>query len=758
MHFRKISTKLAVVFSCLFVTVMLALAIVSHKLASEQARAIVGDGMIASGDVFSRLFDDQGADIRSDAALQVKDFGFRGAVTSGDEPTIASALETLQARLGVDALAFVDRDARPLSAVGASLPLARLPEVISETTIATASQAKPGVVFIDGQPVLAGVVPVKAPDIVGWVIFGEYIEQADMAELEGLAPIELVAALSSSSNVSVGNDELYISGENFLLQHAVDTFFPSDTAHLTFTYPVRTAMAPFRALLTSFITVGIIGSFVVSVASWGVAGWLTRPISALVQGVNQIRVGHAANVSVKGRDELANLAAEFNHMSGEVRNREEEVRRSARTDRETAFPNRLAFEEKLADDTVDPTTHVVMVSGIDRLSSIRNAIGFEATASLQRSVAKIAQAHPLVDYVSCLSSGTLSLLVKAGSVEAARAAAASLKGVLNTTISTDATEIDVMVKIGVAAIPDPSPETALNHATIAQASGVAQNQELVFFDPQMCEDTTNNLSMMGDLVKGMADGSVFMAYQPKFDLRTRQPIGVEALVRWTDKVRGQVFPDAFIPLAEETGHVEPLTYHVLSQAIAAQKELRALGHDLSMSVNVSGRLIGQPKFTERAIALVADAVGQICFEITETAVIADPERGLASILAFADAGIDISIDDYGAGLSSLAYLKQIPARELKIDKEFVLEIDHSHRDALLVRSTIDLAHSLDMKVTAEGIETANAAALLAGMGCDVGQGYALARPMEFAWLVAFLNDQTSEFTGQNQDTNHLAAG
>jgi EAL domain-containing protein (putative c-di-GMP-specific phosphodiesterase class I) len=194
-------------------------------------------------------------------------------------------------------------------------------------------------------------------------------------------------------------------------------------------------------------------------------------------------------------------------------------------------------------------------------------------------------------------------------------------------------------------------------------------------------------------------------------------------------------------MAEETGHIGALTEWVLARALEEQSLIRHHGHELAVSVNLSGRLLGDPAFVARALDLVRGAPGALIFEITETAVIENPEIALKTIDRFRAAGIGISIDDYGSGLSSLAYLKQIRADELKVDKAFVLKIDESHRDALLVRSTIDLAHSLGLKVTAEGVETAMALSLLAGMGCDVAQGYLVARPMPLKELLMFLGEE-----------------
>ena len=157
-------------------------------------------------------------------------------------------------------------------------------------------------------------------------------------------------------------------------------------------------------------------------------------------------------------------------------------------------------------------------------------------------------------------------------------------------------------------------------------------------------------------------------------------------------------------------------------------------------LNIAGVLLSDTRFVRQACALVSGSGAQIGFEITETSVIRDPQSAITNLKTFADIGIAISIDDYGAGLSSLAYLKQLPARELKIDKLFITQLTSSHRDPLIVRSTIDLAHALEMEVVAEGVETQASFALLSVMGCDMVQGFLISRPLDYAGLLAYLEE------------------
>jgi EAL domain-containing protein (putative c-di-GMP-specific phosphodiesterase class I) len=203
-----------------------------------------------------------------------------------------------------------------------------------------------------------------------------------------------------------------------------------------------------------------------------------------------------------------------------------------------------------------------------------------------------------------------------------------------------------------------------------------------------------------------------------------------------------VLPGDFIPAAEQSRAIGELTLWTLERVLEDQRSLAAAGYDIPIFVNMSGVLLADACFVEQACRVVGGNGTKLGFEVTETAVIRDPASAIRHLQRFADIGVTIAIDDYGAGLSSLAYLKQLPARELKIDKLFVTQLTSSNRDPLIVRSTIDLAHALDMEVTAEGVETPAAMALLGVMGCDMVQGYLISRPVELDLLLVFLEESS----------------
>ena len=318
---------------------------------------------------------------------------------------------------------------------------------------------------------------------------------------------------------------------------------------------------------------------------------------------------------------------------------------------------------------------------------------------------------------------------------------AALEADFSRPIAIDGEEFEIELSVGAAAA-EGAPTDDIRMIEIAeQALGQAVgDRRTVVLDAAVAQGSVDRIAIARDLDRAMACGELFLQYQPKLHVRRQEVTSVEALIRWYHPVRGLVLPGDFIPLAEETRMIGALTLWTIRQALADQSVMASGGHDLRVFVNISGVLLSNERFIAEASELVRDCADKIGFEVTETSVIGDPESAIANLQAIAELGVDIAIDDYGAGLSSLTYLKRLPARELKIDKLFVTQLTSSNRDPLIVRSTIDLAHALDMEVVAEGVETQAALALLSVMGCDMIQGFLISRPIGLNALIAFLDE------------------
>lgn len=340
-----------------------------------------------------------------------------------------------------------------------------------------------------------------------------------------------------------------------------------------------------------------------------------------------------------------------------------------------------------------------------------------------------------------VSRTMVEVAVEAETLGAIDAIVALLQGICDVPFIVDNIAQQMQVVVGAAAAPL---ATADSVRLIEEAEGALEDARATtasaFRNLAVCALTFDRQTLTREMPQAIANGELFLQYQPKVNVREQRISSAEALVRWQHPTRGLIFPGDFITVAEQARQISALTLWTLDEVIRDQKILATDGHDLTIFINISGQLLSDKRFVDAACQRIQGCGAKIGFEITETAVIRDPASAITNLQLFADQGIVIAIDDYGAGLSSLAYLKQLPARELKIDKMFVLQLTSSNRDPLIVRSTIDLAHALDMEVTAEGVETQAAMALLSVMGCDMVQGYLISRPISIEPFLCFLQD------------------
>ena len=421
-----------------------------------------------------------------------------------------------------------------------------------------------------------------------------------------------------------------------------------------------------------------------------------------------------------------------------VRAREAGLLHLAMHEPETELPNRRALLEEIARARRGEAGAVAVVAiGVDRYAQMRAAIGYGMANDVVRAVAARLLRTCHASRLGYLSTGVLGLVVRRGDVAALEAELARLEA-LDPAYQVDGALVDAFLRLGVAYDWNPSEtdERLLEQATIALDEARRQTNRRLMFQPAAFPDPTLNLSLMSDLRQGLEEGQIALHYQPK-RAADGAIVGVEALMRWTHPTRGAIRPDIFILAAEETGSIRELTEWTLIQALADSSALRRAGYDLKVSVNVSGRVLCDLAFRDFVLHTVGARAHELCLEVTETAVIESPQAAIAAVSAFRQAGLAISIDDYGVGLSSLSYLKTLEADELKLDRSIATAVS-TERDRLILRSTIELAHSLNMKVVAEGVEDAAVEAVLLGLGCDLIQGYLVARAMPLAELKRFL--------------------
>jgi EAL domain-containing protein (putative c-di-GMP-specific phosphodiesterase class I)/CHASE2 domain-containing sensor protein len=302
--------------------------------------------------------------------------------------------------------------------------------------------------------------------------------------------------------------------------------------------------------------------------------------------------------------------------------------------------------------------------------------------------------------------------------------------------------IDLSISFGVEIGSGRSLANRLGSALLAAEEAAHAGLKWKVHDPEKLEDASWKLSMLSQLDAAIDKNEVWIAFQPQLDLATRRIIGAEALARWTHPEKGPIAASEFVAAAEQHDRIGKLTDFVLEKAVAAAAAINRRGQDFNVAVNLSARLLTDRQFTIRVAALLARhrlAPAHLTLELTETATLADSGESLEMLLRLREMGLNISIDDYGTGLSTLEYLKKVPANEIKIDQSFVKGLVDNRSDRLMVQSTIGLAHSLDRKVVAEGVESGEILDVLMEMGCDIAQGYVIGRPMSLDSLTKRLS-------------------
>jgi len=418
----------------------------------------------------------------------------------------------------------------------------------------------------------------------------------------------------------------------------------------------------------------------------------------------------------------------------------------------TGLPNRVLFRDRV-EQAIEARQRSgqgcsVMLMDLDHFKEINDTLGHHQGDRLLHEVAtRLRGMLRSSDTVARLGGDEFGVLLH-GVSEPLQAGivADGLLERLREPFEVDATTFQVGASIGIACHPahGGDVETLVQRADIAMYVAKGGSSGHALFEPTQDHHSPRRLALAAELRGAIERSELVLAYQPKADLRTGRIVGVEALARWEHPQLGRLEPSEFVPIAEQTGLIISLTSAVLDAALERLAAWHALGHELSVAVNLSARSFLDAGLADEISALLAErGVPPECLglEITESMLMHDPVRARTTLERLAEIGVGISVDDFGTGYSSLAHLKRLPVDTLKIDKSFVLDMAEDGADEAIVRSMIELAHNLGMRVVAEGVESAATWMRLAAMGCDLAQGFHLSRPVPASGLLALLETE-----------------
>lgn len=414
----------------------------------------------------------------------------------------------------------------------------------------------------------------------------------------------------------------------------------------------------------------------------------------------------------------------------------------------TGLPNRALFFDRLGQAALmyenESKPFSIVVVDLDRFKEVNDTLGHHIGDLLLRHVAQnISATMRRTDTVARLGGDEFVLLLPSAGAESAEVIVKKLLSALCQRVNLEDSVVEVVASMGIASYPEHDVDITrlLLKADMAMYAAKRANVGYRIYTPEIEAVAARNLELQNELRHAIEHDQLLLHFQPKISHHTGCIMGVEALVRWNHPQRGLVPPDDFIPLAEASGLIQPLAQWVMQAALQQSVKWHEAGHTFSISLNLSTRNLLDGDLPLRVSRLLASYHGRpdwLVFEITESAVMAEPARALETLNKLEKMGIRISLDDFGTGYSSLSYLKKLPVSEIKIDKSFIKDMELDASDTVIVRSTIALGHNLGMKVVAEGVENIEIWDLLTALGCDASQGYYMSRPLSVEALDEWL--------------------
>ena len=552
--------------------------------------------------------------------------------------------------------------------------------------------------------------------------------------------VPLSNSSDQASDIVVYQDYLGSAGDV-----PINLFFslPSTEAHLNYENLIIQLSAAIAVILVliSFLTF----SFSKSIA---------RPLRMLASVANDIKRGSYPEINHdQSLYEVDLLSSALSEMQHAIKQRETENHQLAYYSASTDLPNRTYFTAHIKDQISQSLTQkfAVLWMDIDRFKDINDTLGHEFGDAVLKAIAQRLTKHNYQgSFWAYLEGDEYAAMIPVDDEQGAILAAKQVAHLFDEPFIVSDVALDVSTSVGVSVYPDDSTdaEQLMQYADIALYESKEKHHSVSRFVAESNKYSVVRLSLMTELKNAIEKDQLQLNYQPKIEIKTGKVVSAEALVRWRHPEHGFIFPDEFIPLAEQTGNIRYLTHWAIKQAILQHKTMQKLGFDIKMAINISAIDLTDLELPPFVAALLCEhnvAPSALIFEVTESAIMDDPEQAIVALNMLRNMGIKLSIDDFGTGYSSMEQLKRTPVDELKIDKSFILDLATNKDDLIIVKSITNLAHNLGLTIVAEGIENIESLNVLRELNVETAQGYFMSKPLEASLFEAWVMGNSGTF-------------
>lgn len=767
MPFRSLRSKLVVIFVLVLSLLALASGFATLNTMKRDSQTQAREILTVANKVLRQALDIRAEQLSDSVRLLAADFAFRRAVATAEQETIESVLQNHGSRINASLMLLLSPEGELLVSSDMALTMADIMPLFRQTN-GNSNSTVADIVSLDGQPYQLVLAPVKAPALIAWVGMGFPLDSPLAENIKSITALDISFVTRHHSGVQLKSSTLDQAHQQLLptlvpqlIQQADTAIINAEQDYISVALPLDklqqlwaiqhlpnlrwlASYQQFRQQLLLIFSAALAVALLVAIVF---ARSITKPLNVLSQFASRIGQGQADTApTISGNDEVAVLSRTLSTMQHDIRQREQQLLFNAEHDSLTGCYNRTAAE-RLLQPWLSLQDGCLIQLNIQQFKNINDVLGFSnGDQLLQQLAQRLNQLSPAAELIARLGADEFVLLYSQN--KTAEQVQQLLRQLLDGFLLQKSV-INLKLRAGVFNFSAGyvSVNDALRRVNIALDNARKVPENIAFYQQGQDESHQRELTLIHDLPLALQNGQFYVVYQPKVDIKQQQCYSAEALIRWQHPQLGFIAPDQFIALAEHAGCIGLITNWMLRQVINQTAQWWQQGIQVQIAVNLSVFDLLNPALTDTIRQLLLQQqlpAAALALEVTESAIMHDADSVILQLSQLRALGISLAVDDFGTGQSSLAYLKQLPVHEVKIDRAFVKDIEHNANDALIVSATTQLAHSLGFSVTAEGLENGAGLARLLDSGCDKVQGYYFAKPLQAPqfsqWLAQFNAD------------------